>query len=122
MAFNIMTMSRVAAPVTRAERRRILELDHYCCRYCGLDGRASFENALVLSVDSVKPRAHKGKKDPSNLVACCRPCNMIKGTRAYKNFEGAKKHVLAYREELRAAWEGKFIHYAQPSEIAEQEP
>ena len=68
---------------------------------------ALLSNALIMSVDFVVPRAHKGKKDPANLVACCRPCNMIKGKRGYKNFEDAKKYVLARREEMRQAWESK---------------
>ncbi len=107
MPFNIMTLSRVDMPVRQTEGLKILERDEFCCRYCGLDGRASFENALVMSVDFVVPRAHKGKKDPSNLVACCRPCNMIKGKRVYKNFEDAKEYVRARREEMRQAWESK---------------
>jgi hypothetical protein len=53
----------------------------------------------------VVPRARKGKKDPRNLVACCRSCNMIKGTRVYRDFDEAKAHVLAQREQLRKAWE-----------------
>jgi len=105
MPFNIMTLSRVDMPVSQAEGLKILERDQYCCRYCGLDGKASFENALVMSVDFVVPRAHKGKKDPANLVACCRPCNTIKGTKVYKSFEDAKKFVLGQREELRRSWE-----------------
>ena len=105
MPFNIMTLSRVDMPVSQAEGLKILERDQYCCRYCGLDGKASFENALVMSVDFVVPRAHKGKKDPANLVACCRPCNTIKGTKVYKSFEDAKRFVLGQREELRKSWE-----------------
>jgi len=105
MPFNIMTLSRVDMPVSQAEGLKILERDQYCCRYCGLDGKASFENALVMSVDFVVPRAHKGKKDPANLVACCRPCNTVKGTKVYKSFEDAKKFVLGQREELRKSWE-----------------
>ena len=107
MPFNIMTLSMVDRPVGLAEGLKILERDQFCCRYCGLDGKASFENALVMTVDFVVPRARKGKKDPANLVACCRPCNMIKGTRVYANFNEAKKYVLAQREELRQAWETK---------------
>lgn len=107
MPLNIMTMSLVDRPVSQAEGLKILERDQYCCRYCGLDGKASFENALVMSVDFVVPRARKGKKDPANLVACCRPCNTIKGTRVYANFDEAKKYVLAQREEMRRAWEAK---------------
>ena len=46
-----------------------------------MDGLTSFENSLVMSVDFVTPRAHQGKKEPTNLVAACRPCNLIKGRR-----------------------------------------
>jgi 5-methylcytosine-specific restriction endonuclease McrA len=112
MPLSIMTLSRVDMPVSQAEGLKILERDQYCCRYCGLDGKASFENALVMSVDFVVPRARKGKKDPANLVACCRPCNTIKGTRLYKSFEDAKKYVLEQRERMRQAWEANRLRPA----------
>jgi len=102
-----MTLSLVDSPVTVEEGRKILECDDYRCQYCGLDGRASFENALVMRVDFVIPRARKGKKDPSNLVACCTPCNTIKGTRVYAGMDEARAFVLARRLELRNAWESK---------------
>lgn len=120
MPFNILTLSRVAPPLTNAERLKILKRDHFRCRYCGLDGKASFENALVMSVDFVIPRAHKGKKDPANLVTCCRPCNMIKGFRVYKNFDEAKEYVLERREELRRTWEAQFLEPASVPAVLEQ--
>ena len=107
MPLSLITLSLVASPVTLQEGLKILERDDYRCQYCGLDGRASFENALVMSVDFVVPRARKGKKDPHNLVACCRPCNAIKGKRVYGSLEEAKAFVLKNREELRKAWETK---------------
>jgi 5-methylcytosine-specific restriction endonuclease McrA len=107
MPLHLTTLSLVDAPVSHDEGIRILERDDYRCQYCGLDGRASFENALVMSVDFVVPRARKGKKDPKNLVACCKPCNAIKGTRVYPNFDEAKKFVLSNREELRKSWQAK---------------
>ncbi|MHB8503628.1 MAG: HNH endonuclease, partial [Candidatus Acidiferrales bacterium] len=55
----------------------------------------------------VHPRARKGKKDPANLVACCSPCNTIKGTKVYANLDEAKSFVLQQREGLRKAWEAK---------------
>ena len=116
MPFNLMTLSRVDMPVSLAEGLKILERDHFCCRYCGLDGKASFENALVMSVDFVMPRAHKGKKHSANLVACCRPCNVIKGKRVYRDFADAQRYVLARREELRHAWEAKHARQTHPSE------
>jgi 5-methylcytosine-specific restriction endonuclease McrA len=102
-----MTLSLVSQPVTIEEGVRILERDHYRCQYCGLDGMATFDNALAMSVDFVVPRARKGKKEPRNLVACCRACNMIKGRRVYNSFDEAKAYVLQSREELRHAWEAK---------------
>jgi 5-methylcytosine-specific restriction endonuclease McrA len=107
MRLDLVTFSLVDKPVTHQEGVKILERDNYRCRYCGLDGRASFENALVMSIDFVVPRARKGKKEPTNLVACCRPCNTIKGKRVYRSFDDAKTYVLARREELRNAWESK---------------
>src|SRR5262249_42473423 len=89
------------------EGRKILERDGYCCQYCGLDGRASFDNALVMRVDFIIPRARKGKKSPENLVACCTPCNTIKGTRMFRGFDAAKAFVRAQREALRKTWEAK---------------
>lgn len=107
MPLSITSLSVVDSPVTREEGKKILERDDFVCRYCGLDGRASFENALVMRVDFVVPRAKKGKKDPNNLVACCTPCNTIKGTRVYANFDEAKAYVLKQREDLRKGWEAK---------------
>jgi HNH endonuclease len=105
MPLDLMTLRLVERPVTKEEGLRILERDQYRCQYCGLDGAASFENALAMSVDFVIPRARKGKKDERNLVACCRSCNMIKGRRVYRSFDEAKTYVLAQREKLRRAWE-----------------
>src|SRR5579863_606801 len=107
MPLSLLNFSLVESPVTRNEALRILERDDYCCKYCGLDGRASFENALVMRIDFVHPRARKGKKDPSNLVACCTPCNTIKGTKVFAGFDEAKTFVLKQREELHKAWQSK---------------
>jgi 5-methylcytosine-specific restriction endonuclease McrA len=98
-------LAGLAKPLTSEEGHRILERDHYCCQYCGLDGMAKFENSLVMTVDFVEPRAHKGKKTPSNLVAACRPCNVIKGRRVFSNFEAAKAFVLERRAEIQKDWE-----------------
>jgi 5-methylcytosine-specific restriction endonuclease McrA len=113
MAFSILTLPSKDMPVSVAEGTKILERDHFSCRYCGLDGRSSLENALVMSIDFVVPRAHGGKKNPANLVVCCRPCKTIKGTRVYHNFEEARKYVLARREALRQVWETRFLQPAR---------
>jgi 5-methylcytosine-specific restriction endonuclease McrA len=107
MPLDLTRLSIIDRPVTLEEGLKILERDNHRCVYCGLDGNASFENALAMSVDFVHPRARKGKKDPGNLVACCRSCNLIKGTKVYASFDEAKKYVLEAREALRKTWEAK---------------
>jgi 5-methylcytosine-specific restriction endonuclease McrA len=107
MPLDPWTLRWVAKPVTREQGLSILERDQFRCQYCGLDGSASFENALVMGVDFVVPRAQRGKKDPRNLVACCRPCNVLKGRHRFGSFEEAKVYVLAAREKLRKAWEAR---------------
>jgi hypothetical protein len=104
MRLKFGTLHWVAKPVTRTQGLRILERDQFRCRYCGFDGRASFENALVMGVDFVVARARKGTNEADNLVACCRPCNVIKGRALFGTFEEAKTYVLARREELHKAW------------------
>jgi len=104
MPLKFGTLHWVAKPVTRRQGLGILERDQFRCRYCGLNGRASFENALVMGVDFVVARAHNGKNEAGNLVACCRPCNVIKGRGLFGSFEEAKAYVLARREELHKAW------------------
>ena len=107
MLIDFRTLTMVARPLTPEEGLRILKRDNFVCQYCGLDGMASFENALAMSVDFLHPRAHKGRKHARNLVACCRPCNMLKGRHVFKSFDEAKAYVLARRDELRKSWDSE---------------
>ena len=95
---------RRAKPLTREEGLKILMRDRFQCQYCGLDGTASLDNALIMTVDFVIPRALRGKKDPANLVAACRPCNLVKGRHRFASFQEAKDYVLSRREEERQKW------------------
>jgi 5-methylcytosine-specific restriction endonuclease McrA len=104
---ELLGLTRMAKPLTSAEGNRILERDRYRCRYCGLDGLASFENSLIMTVDFLHPRARKGKKIETNLVTACRPCNVIKGHRTFGSLEDAKAYVLKRRTELQKEWESK---------------
>ena len=70
---KLLGLTPPAKPLTSEEGRRILERDHYRCQYCGFDGMSHFENSLIMTVDFVHPRAHKGRKASENLVTACRP-------------------------------------------------
>ena len=96
---------RRVPPLSREEGMKILMRDRFTCQYCGLDGTASLHNALMMTVDFVIPRALRGKKDPRNLVAACRACNLLKGRHRFASFEDARKYVLKKREEERGKWE-----------------
>lgn len=104
---NFFGLTRLAKPLTSEEGRRILERDQYRCQYCGLDGLSSFENSLIMTVDFVHPRAHKGKKSPENLVTACRPCNILKGRRVFASLAEARAYVLMRRTQLRKEWEAR---------------
>jgi 5-methylcytosine-specific restriction endonuclease McrA len=108
----------LAKPLTSKEGHTILERDHYRCQYCGLDGMAEFENSLIMSVDFIVPRASKGKKHADNLVAACRPCNVIKGRRTFKNFDEAKAYVLKRRDELHKDWIADVAKMQRPAMTA----
>jgi 5-methylcytosine-specific restriction endonuclease McrA len=99
---NILRRSR---PLSREEGMKILVRDRFQCQYCGLDGLASFENGMMMTVDFVIPRALKGRKDPRNLVTACRLCNLLKGRHKFRSFEEAKQYVLQRREQQRLEWE-----------------
>jgi 5-methylcytosine-specific restriction endonuclease McrA len=104
---NLFGLTSLAKPLTTEEGHRILERDHYCCQYCGLDAMSNFENSLIMTVDFIHPRARKGKKLAANLVTACRPCNVIKGHKVFDSLEAAKEFVLQRREELRRDWEAR---------------
>jgi 5-methylcytosine-specific restriction protein A len=55
-------------------RKRILERDHYLCRYCQNVDRLT-EATLV---DHVRPKSCNGTDDDANLASCCRDCHAEK--------------------------------------------
>ena len=104
---SILGLSRLAKPLTSKEGNMILQRDRYRCQYCGLDGMASFENSLILTVDFIHPRTRKGRKHADNLVTACRPCNVIKAHHVFANLDEARKYVLEQRQVLHRDWEAR---------------
>jgi uncharacterized protein YdaU (DUF1376 family) len=68
--------------IYRKYRDFVLERDDYTCVYCGSKDKP-------LQLDHVIPRSRGGLDDPSNLVACCKPCNTSKGSRTPEEWRAA---------------------------------
>lgn len=56
-------------------KKNILRRDNYTCQYCRK------RQLSRLEIDHVQPRCRGGKNTWTNLVACCRSCNIKKGNR-----------------------------------------
>ena len=93
----------------------VLKRDGFRCRYCGLDGKASFSNWLSLSWDHLLPKGHPQRDNPDYIVAACSFCNWadnhyfeLSATRGL-SFAGLSadelvKQRLPYVERTRAAY------------------
>lgn len=51
------------------------ERDDFVCRYCGLDGKKSFDAWLTLSWDHLLPRGHPERDNLEFIVTACNFCN-----------------------------------------------
>lgn len=54
-------------------RRGVLRRDNHLCAYCA---------RTASTIDHVFPRSRGGEESWENLVACCLPCNNLKGNRS----------------------------------------
>lgn len=57
-------------------RKNVLTRDGFTCEYCGVDFSSG-----DLTIDHVIPKVQGGAHQWTNVVACCRGCNMRKGGR-----------------------------------------
>jgi 5-methylcytosine-specific restriction endonuclease McrA len=71
---------------------RVHERDGFRCRYCGLDGTASFGNWLSLSWDHLLPRGHPNRDNEDYIVTACMFCN----TADNRYFDLAAKRGLQF--------------------------
>jgi HNH endonuclease len=76
----------------RGYGRKIYERDNYICRYCGLDGRQSFDTWLSFSVDHLLPKGHPNRDNPEYMVTACNFCN----TADNRYFDLAEKRSLIF--------------------------
>jgi 5-methylcytosine-specific restriction endonuclease McrA len=57
-------------------RKNILVRDLHVCQYCGREF-----NSSDLTIDHIIPKVQGGANEWTNVVACCRSCNIRKGGR-----------------------------------------
>ncbi|MFC1896940.1 HNH endonuclease, partial [Thermodesulfobacteriota bacterium] len=69
--------------------------DGFKCRYCGLDGRESFDNWLSLSWDHLLPKRHSERDNTDYIVTACLFCN------------AADNHYFQLAEKRGTSFDGK---------------
>lgn len=104
----------------RGYAHEVLKRDGFRCRYCGLDGSASFSAWLSLSWDHLLPKGHPKRDNPEFIVAACMFCNTadnqyfqhaqsrqlrFDGLSREQLVEQRKPYVEATRAEYRKFWE-----------------
>lgn len=70
----------------------VMKRDDFNCRYCGLDGRISFDLWLSMSRDHLLPKEHPERENPNYIVTACKFCN----TADNMYFKHAKKRGLKF--------------------------
>jgi 5-methylcytosine-specific restriction endonuclease McrA len=73
---RLLEYRRIPNQARALSRKNILLRDRFTCQYC-LRKLPSSE----LTLDHVIPRSRTGASAWENLVACCHPCNNLKGNR-----------------------------------------
>ena len=73
---RLVTRVRVPRKPVQFSRANIYRRDKYQCQYCGDKFSPS-----VLTFDHVIPRSRGGDTSWGNIVACCQPCNRVKGNK-----------------------------------------
>ncbi len=88
--------------VIRFSRFNVLLRDNFACQYCG-----ETPQVRELTMDHVLPRAKGGLTRWNNVVAACRPCNHLKGSRTpeearmeLRRVPGEPRHLPSMRERL----------------------
>jgi 5-methylcytosine-specific restriction endonuclease McrA len=74
-------------------RHAIFARDGAACRYCG--GVTS-----PLQIDHQHPWAQGGSSDPTNLVVCCRVCNLLASDRVFPEFAAKRDWLKRARAKL----------------------
>ncbi len=83
--------------------------DDFICKYCGLDGKSSFDAWLTLSWDHLLPRGHPERDNPEYIVTACNFCN----TADNRYFDLAEKRGLSFEDKSRDELVRQRLPYVQ---------
>ena len=105
--------------------------DNFTCRYCGLDGRASFSAWLNLGVEHLLPKGHPDRNKPVYMVTACRFCSGADNRRFMREDGGAsdgmtpdelvvqrREAVQAVRDDYMTFWADHVQQAAAPAQEA----
>lgn len=93
-------------------RENVFIRDKYICQYCGIK-----ENPKKLTIDHVVPKSLGGKKNWTNIVTCCIPCNQKKANKTIeisgmslikKPFKLKKLSLLSLKQNDPKEWKSYF--------------
>lgn len=76
----------------------IHQRDNFRCQFCGLDGKASFQNWLALSSYHLLPKKHPHRDNPEYIVTACMFCSIADN----RMFEQAEERGLRFDGMTRA--------------------
>jgi len=108
---------------------KIHKRDGFICRYCGLDGKRSFNHWLALSWDHLLPKGHANRDNPEFIVTACNFCNTADNryfdlaTQRGLRFDGLTPDqllqqripfVMGTRAQYRAFWEHEVASAVEP--------
>ncbi len=117
-AIYLTTYDRLPKLEVVFNRANLFMRDEYTCQYCG----KSVKNPRDRTIDHVLPRSRGGKTVWTNVVLCCRKCNLKKGDRTpeeagmrlLKKPQAPRWHSLLlekFPEEKREVWK-PFLDFA----------
>jgi hypothetical protein len=84
----------IRKPLGRLHKRKLLEQQNHQCYYCGADLN---EFGIKTHFDHVVSFNYSGNNHPSNFVAACEMCNLLKSDLFFDSLEEAKEYVVNER-------------------------
>ena len=93
--------------------KQVHERDKYICVYCNLDGRLSYQNFKILTIDHIRPKMFGDNHSSHNLATACLVCNQLKGHYFPKYLHSETEIMQNIREYIAKERARDFQHYVE---------